>query len=50
MFFNHSFINVIAYNIIQAIKKTMSNAETRTIDLKGHSNTKQCTKSVLSNL
>jgi tartrate dehydrogenase/decarboxylase/D-malate dehydrogenase len=39
-----------ADNIIKAIEKTLSNEETRTKDLKGNSNTKQCADSVLANL
>jgi tartrate dehydrogenase/decarboxylase/D-malate dehydrogenase len=39
-----------ADNIIKAIEKTLSNEETRTKDLKGNSNTKQCADAVLANL
>jgi tartrate dehydrogenase/decarboxylase/D-malate dehydrogenase len=39
-----------ADNIMKGIEKTLSNEETRTQDLKGNSNTKQCAKSILSNL
>ena len=37
-------------NIIKAIEKTLSNEDTRTKDLKGNSNTKQCADAVLANL
>ena len=39
-----------ADNIIKAIEKTLSNEESRTKDLKGKSNTKQCTNFLLNNL
>ena len=39
-----------ADNIIKAIEKTLSNEDTRTKDLKGNSNTKQCADAVLANL
>ena len=39
-----------ADNIIKAIEKTLSNEESRTKDLKGNSNKKQCTDAVLVNL
>ena len=39
-----------ADNIIKAIEKTLSNEESRTKDLKGKSNTKQCADAVLNNL
>ena len=35
---------------IKAISKTLSNEDTRTKDLKGNSNTKQCADAVLKNL
>ena len=39
-----------ADNIVKAIEKTLSNDESRTKDLKGNSNTKQCADAVLENL
>ena len=39
-----------ANNILKAIEKTLSDEKSRTKDLKGNSNTKQCTDSVLVNL
>ena len=39
-----------ADNIIKAIEKTLSSENTRTKDLKGNSNTKQCADAVLANL
>jgi tartrate dehydrogenase/decarboxylase/D-malate dehydrogenase len=39
-----------ANNIIQAIEKTLSLKESRTQDLQGSSDTKNCTDSVLNNL
>ena len=39
-----------ADNIIKAIEKTLSNEDSRTKDLKGKSNTKQCANAVLNNL
>ena len=39
-----------ADNIIKAIEKTLSSEESRTKDLKGKSNTKQCAEAVLNNL
>jgi len=39
-----------ADNIVKAIEKTLSNEESRTKDLKGNSNTTQCTEAVLLNL
>ena len=39
-----------ANNIIKAIEKTLSHEQSRTKDLKGKSNTKECTNFVLSNL
>ena len=39
-----------ADNIVKAIEKTLCNEESRTKDLKGKSNTAQCTDAVLSNL
>ena len=39
-----------ADNIIKAIEKTLSSEESRTKDLKGKSNTKQCADAVLINL
>ena len=39
-----------ADSIVKAIEKTLSNEASRTKDLKGNSNTKQCTDAVLLNL
>ena len=39
-----------ADSIVKAIEKTLSNEESRTKDLKGNSNTKQCAQAVLNNL
>jgi tartrate dehydrogenase/decarboxylase/D-malate dehydrogenase len=39
-----------ADNIVKAIEKTLSNEESRTKDLKGNSNTKQCADAVLANI
>ena len=39
-----------AGNIVKAIEKTLSNEESRTKDLKGNSNTKQCADAVLANI
>ena len=39
-----------ADNIVKAIEKTLSNEKSRTKDLKGNSNTKQCADAVLLNL
>ena len=39
-----------ADNIIKAIEKTLSNEDTRTKDLKGNSDTRQCADAVLANL
>ena len=39
-----------ADNILSAIEKTLSNEDSRTKDLKGKSNTKQCADAIISNL
>ena len=39
-----------ATNIIKAIEKSLSNENSRTRDLNGKSNTKECTQSILDNL